>query len=170
MRATTSYAIAALLFTSGIAAAKAARPIRIAAKYGSGAILTAEDEISAFEISIQPNGKTSISTFTHRHGHLKKTSRTLSLSPTQIDRIARVVTDSRFFELPSDLEGTATDSPFYTLDIAMGAQQARVSVHAPAFYRGKSFLRRFRRVWAAVSQEVGFTRNGGALHHLNVNS
>ena len=170
MRATTSYAIAALLLTSGIAAAKAATPIRVAAKHGSGAILTAEDEVTAFEISIQPNGKASISTFTHRHGHLKKTSRNLSLTPTQIDRIARVVRDSRFFQLPSDMEGRATDSPFYTLDIAMGAQHARVSVHAPAFYPGKSFLRRFRRVWAAVSQEVGFIRDGGALHHLTANS
>jgi hypothetical protein len=170
MRPITFYATAVLLFASGIGAAKAVAPIRITAKHGSGAILMAEGVVGAFEISILPNGKTSISTFTHRRGHLKKATRNLSLTKTQLDRIARVVTDNRFFQLPSEMEGSAEDSPFYTLHIAMGTQQTQVQVQAPAFYPRKSLLRRFRRVWAAVSDAVGFTRDSDALHHLTVNS
>ena len=166
MRAVVTCILLVLL----VGGAEAAPPIRITAKHGSGAIMSSEGYIGAFEISILPNGKTSISTFTQRRGHLKKATRNLSLTPTQLERIARVVRVNRFFQLPSEMEGRAEDSPFYTLDIAMGTEHAQVSVHAPAFYDRKSLLRRFRRVWAAVSQAVGFTRDSDALHHLTVNS
>jgi hypothetical protein len=166
MRAVVTCILLALL----IGGAEAAPPIRITAKHGSGAIMSSEGDIGAFEISILPNGKTSISTFTQRRGHLKKATRNLSLAPAQLDTIARAVTDNRFFQLPPEMEGGAEDSPVYTLDIAMGTQHAKVRVHAPAFYDRKSLLRRFRRVWEAVSHAVGFTRDSDALHHLTVNS
>jgi hypothetical protein len=170
MRTITSCATAVILFASGIGVAKAVAPIRVTAGFGSGAISATEGAVGAFEISILPNGKTCISTFSQRHGHLKKATRELSLAPAQLDSIARVVTDNRFFQLPAEMEGGAEDSPAYSLEIAMGTQRAQVRVHAPAFYDRKSLLRRFRRVWTAVSHAVGFTRDSDALHHLTVNS
>jgi hypothetical protein len=169
MRAITFWAIASILLASGTDA-KATPPIRVIAGHGSGAILTAEGDIGAFEISILPNGKTSISTFTQTQGHLKKATRTTSLAPAQLDSIARAVTHNRFFQLPREMEGGAEDSPAYTLDITMGGWHQRVRVHAPAFYSDKSVLRRFRIVWAAVCHATGFTPDGDALHYLTVNS
>jgi hypothetical protein len=170
MRAITSCLTAAILFAGGMGVARAAMPIRVTAGFGSGAILTTEGEIGAFEISTLPNGKTSISTSTQTHGHLRKATRNLSLAPAQLDSIARAITENRFFQLPPEMEGGAEDSPVYTLDIVMGTQRAQVRVHAPAFYDRKSLLRRFRRVWAAVSRAAGFTRDSNALHHLIVNT
>ena len=169
MRALTSCAIAGVLFVSmGVAAG--ALPIRVTAKHGSGAIYSDEGDVGAFEISILPSGKTSISTLTQRHGHLRKTTRSISLGPGQVERIVRAVTVNGFFQLPSKMEGGAEDSPVYTLDIVLGCQHKKVRVHAPAFYSDKSVLRRFRRVWAAVSHAAGFTEDPEALHHLKANA
>jgi hypothetical protein len=170
MRAITFCAAAVLLFASGSRVAAAATPIRITATHGSGAVGRTEGDVGAFEISILPNGKTSIWTLTWRRDHLKKATRNISLAPAELNSIARAVTHNRFFQLPPEMEGGAEDSPAYTLDIALGDQHNKVRVHAPAFYSDKSLLRRFRLVWAAVCHAVGFTEDPEALRHLKANS
>jgi hypothetical protein len=170
MRPIMSCAISAILLATSIDVATGAVPIRLTTGFGSGAIALPDGDVGGFDISIRPNGKTSISTFTLTHGHLKKATRTVSLAPAQLDSIARAVTDNRFFQLPSEMEGGAEDSPAYTLDITIGGQHKHVRVHAPAFFSDKSLLRRFRLVWVAMSRAAGFTRDGDALHHLTVNS
>ena len=166
MRSALTCILVALL----IGGAEAAPSIRITAGHGSGAIMLPEGDVGAFDISILPNGKASISTFTQSHGHLKKATRNLSLASAELNSIARAVIDNRFFELPPEMEGGAEDSPAYTLDIVLGGQHKKVRVHAPAFYSDKSLLRRFRLVWAAVAHAVGFTEDPEALRHLKANS
>jgi hypothetical protein len=169
MRAIICYVAVAILVTT-VAGAGPSPPIRVTATHSSGAITSFEDDVDAFQISITPDGKASISTVREVHRGKKHMNRTTLLAPAQLDGIARAVTTNRFFELPPAMEGGATDSPTYILDITIGTKHKKVLVYAPAFYDDKRFLRRFRLIWAAVSRAVGFTEDPDALHHLTVNS
>jgi hypothetical protein len=168
----------AALFVIGLAACAAAqdqvaRDLRVVAHYGSGHIPVTYDDpangqIGAWYVRLDSQGVAKIEVLRNSPG--KKTKTSVTYSQSELQHITDVITRSRFFELPSWLNGGISDVPGYSLEVTMGSKTHKVGVIAPGAFKDKKLLKRFTCVWVAVCRRMPPKLDDGATRELQERS
>jgi hypothetical protein len=71
-----------------------------------------------------------------------------------LKQISDTIIETRFFDLPSFLNGGLSDLPSYGLEVTMNGKTHRVALIAPGNLKDKKSLRRFASVWVAACRKM----------------
>jgi hypothetical protein len=145
------------------------KDFRVVAHFGSGHIPVTDDDpargaIGAWYLRVDASGLAKIEVIRNAPG--KKTITAVKYSRKELKQINDTIIATRFFDLPSFLDGGMTDLPNYGLEVTMNGKTHRVAVIAPGNLRDKKLLRRFASVWLAVCGKMPPKLDHGATLDL----
>jgi len=146
---------------------------RVVAHFGSGHIPVTYDDpasghIGAWYVRLDARGVAKIEVFRNAPG--KRSNTSVRYSREELHQIRNVIVDSRFFDLPSWLNGGLSDVPGYSLEVTMGGKTHKVGAIAPGAFRDKKLLKRFTSVWVAVCRKMPSKLDHGATLDLQESS
>ena len=145
------------------------KDFRIVAHFGSGHIPVMEDDpargdIGAWYLRLDALGVAKIEVIRNAPG--KKTITSVKYSPEELKQISKAIVETRFFDLPSLLNGGLSDLPSYGLEVTMNGKTHRVALIAPGNLQDEKALRRFTSVWVATCRKMPPKLDHGATLDL----
>ena len=170
-----AFRLVAIFLAVAVLTLSAAPPseFRVIAHFGSGHFPVTYDDpargaIGAWDILVDASGLARIEVIRNSPG--KKTMTSVRYSRQELKKLNDTIAASRFFELPSSLDGGLTDVPSYSLEITMNGKTHRVRVSAPSRFQDKKLLKRFTSVWLAVCHKMPPKLDDGATLDLRESS
>jgi hypothetical protein len=145
------------------------KDLRIVAHFGSGHVPVMEDDpargdIGAWYLRLDASGVAKIEVIRNAPGN--KTITSVKYSPQELKQISNTIVETRFFDLPSFLDGGLSDLPSYGLEVTMNGKTHRVAVIAPGNLKDKKLLRRFASLWLATCRKMPPKLDHGATLDL----